>query len=267
MTPRDVSGPAATTMWLTDDSEKVWFDDHVRAAGEIAEFLAGDKISLSGRRVADIGCGDGIIDLALTIENQPEVLIGFDINPVDTNALLALARSMHYTQTLPRELRFERSEPEWLPAANASFDVVVTWSAFEHVQNPRALLADMARVLTPGGLLMLQLWPFYASEHGSHLWPRFPGEPFVQFARTDKEVEDRLRSDPKGQRMLGQYRSLNRITIVELQRCLLDTGFSIVKFELLTNLVRITDGLELERRYSLTDLGIGGIKLLARSNR
>ncbi len=267
MTPGGASVPAATTMWLTDDSEQVWFDDHVHAAREIVEFLAGDEITLNGQRVADIGCGDGIIDLALTIENRPKVLIGFDINPVDTNALLALARSMHYTETLPRELRFERSEPEWLPAANASFDVVVTWSAFEHIANPRALLAEVARVLTPGGLLMLQLWPFYASEHGSHLWPWFPGEPFVQFARTDKDVEERLRDDPKGRRMLDQYRSLNRITVAGLQRYLVDAGFSIVKFELLTNLVRITDGLELERRHSLTDLGIGGIKLLARSNR
>jgi SAM-dependent methyltransferase len=260
---------------VPDESERTWFDTHVRAASEIAEFLAADKISLSGQRVADIGCGDGIIDLALTLEQRPQQLVGFDVNPVDSEALLALARSMGYAQTLPPELEFKRSHPEFLPIANSSLDVVVSWSAFEHVRDPRALLAQTARVLTPGGFLMLQLFPFFASEHGSHLWPWFPDEGFVQFTRSDSEIEQRLDEDPAGRPALGLdnkgglemltlYRDLNRITIAELQRCLIAASFSVVKFELMTRVVRLPAG-RLERRYPLTELGVDGIKLLARS--
>jgi SAM-dependent methyltransferase len=260
---------------ILDESERTWFDDHVRAAGEIGEFLAADEISLGGQRVADIGCGDGIIDLALTLEHRPQQLVGFDINPVDSDALLAMAQAMDYAQALPPELEFKRSQPEFLPVANSSFDVVVSWSAFEHVGNPRALLTQIARVLTPGGFLMLQLFPFYASEHGSHLWPWFPDGGFIQFTRSDREIEQRLHDDPAAERALGLdkkrglemltlYRDLNRITIAELQRCLIAAGFSVVKFELMTRIVRLPAG-RLEQRYPLTDLGIDGIKLLARS--
>ena len=62
--------------------------------------------------------------------------------------------------------------------------------------------------------------------------------------------------------MLAQYHGLNRVTVDELQRCLVDTGFSVHKLELITHQVRLPKGLD--RRYSFADLGIAGLKLLAR---
>lgn len=53
------------------------------------------------------------------------------------------------------------------------YDVVVTWSALEHVAEPVSMLREIRRILRPGGVLFLQLWPFYYSDRGSHLWPRF----------------------------------------------------------------------------------------------
>jgi hypothetical protein len=46
-----------------------WFTEHFdEAAGKILDFLDGDGISLEGRRVGDIGCGDGIIDLGVALK-------------------------------------------------------------------------------------------------------------------------------------------------------------------------------------------------------
>lgn len=44
---------------------------------------------------------------------------------------------------------------EFLPYADATFDMVVCWDVIEHVQSPRAMLAEIYRVLKPGGMLFL----------------------------------------------------------------------------------------------------------------
>jgi SAM-dependent methyltransferase len=44
---------------------------------------------------------------------------------------------------------------EALPLADGGYDVVTCWDVLEHVQAPDALLAELARVLRPGGLLLI----------------------------------------------------------------------------------------------------------------
>jgi 2-polyprenyl-3-methyl-5-hydroxy-6-metoxy-1,4-benzoquinol methylase len=62
-----------------------WFREHFdEAAQAILDFFAGDGIELDGKRVADIGAGDGIIDLGLALKGTPTRLVGFDI--VETDA-------------------------------------------------------------------------------------------------------------------------------------------------------------------------------------
>lgn len=42
-----------------------------------------------------------------------------------------------------------------LPAADASFDVIVSSEVIEHLENPRAMYRDLFRLLKPGGLLIV----------------------------------------------------------------------------------------------------------------
>jgi SAM-dependent methyltransferase len=247
----------------TADGATRWFKEHFEdAADEILDFLSGDGILLEGRRVADIGCGDGIIDLGLALKGHPEELVGYDLMNVDTGALLRAARGAGVGSELPAGLRFERSQPTAIPAPDAHFDAVVTWSVFEHVDDPVALLAEVRRVIKPDGYLFLQLWPFYDSEHGGHLWPHYEG-PFPHLLRSDeqilKEVEGRQGTDPR-RSADDEYRSLNKITLDELHRALLANRFAVAKLKLLAQAVHIPPQLS---HRSLGDLGIGGIELLA----
>ncbi len=53
---------------------------------------------------------------------------------------------------------------ESIPIASSSFDVVISIGVLEHVKNPEAAVAEMFRVLRPGGRLILEI-PFLQPEH------------------------------------------------------------------------------------------------------
>jgi ubiquinone/menaquinone biosynthesis C-methylase UbiE len=242
-----------------------WFWDHyASAADQIVEFFAGGGVELKGRAVADIGCGDGIMALGVAQRAGPARLVGYDVNAVDVELLTARAREHEVAQSLPSNLRFELSEPTTLPAADESFDIVYTWSAFEHVGDPPALFREIRRILRPEGVLMLQLWPFYYSSHGSHLWEWFP-EPYHHLVQDDDEIASAMRASGRHtsewtEYMLGEYRTLNRVTIDELQDGMADAGLTIRKFEIMGDSAHVPAG---AARIPVSQLGIAGVKLLA----
>jgi SAM-dependent methyltransferase len=248
-----------------DRHTSAWFKEHYEeAASQIVGFLAEDGIDLAGLRVADVGCGDGIIDLGVMHKGQPAELVGFDVAPTAAGELLEFARSEGVAEELPAGLEFRTCEPRHLPADDASFDVVVTWSAFEHVSDPAAVAGEIRRVMKPGGVLMLQLWPFFHSEHGAHLWQSVP-EPFIQHLRSDTEIAEVVRAagahPPElTEEFLEVYDTLNRITLDDLQRALLAGGLCVTKLQLLSETVRIPPQLF---RRSLSHLAVAGVKLLA----
>jgi ubiquinone/menaquinone biosynthesis C-methylase UbiE len=246
-------------------AESTWFWDHYEwAAGQVLEFLNESGFSLPGRDIADVGCGDGILTLGLARKAGARRVVGFDVNAVDIGHLTRQAENEGVSADLPAELEFCVSEPTRIPAESDSFDFVSTWSAFEHVADPLAVLKEIRRVLRPAGLLYLQLWPFYYSERGSHLWDWFP-DAFHHLRAHESEITEQLaasdvRPPDWTNMMIREFRHLNRITLDELQRCILGAGLSVVKLELLTNAVFVPPELA---RYSLSELGITGVKLLA----
>ena len=248
-----------------DDPRRTWFLDHYEdAADQILAFLSGDGLSLEGKRVADVGSGDGIIDLALAQRGAPAELVGFDVRRTDGAHLLEEARTFGVADALPPNLRFEASEAARIPAPDAAFDVVVTWSTFEHVSDPPAMMREISRVLARDGVLFLQLWPFYHSERGSHLWDWFP-DGFHHLVTTPEEIAQAIRERPGGTTawadyMLREFRDLNRVTVDDLHDAIVGAGLRVRKLELLSNTVHLPDA---DVRVRLTDLGVAGIKLLA----
>jgi ubiquinone/menaquinone biosynthesis C-methylase UbiE len=248
-----------------DRHTSAWFNEHYEeAANQVVSFLGEDDVKLAGLQVADVGCGDGIIDLGVMHKAGPAQLVGFDVMPTSADDLLAFARSEGVADELPPGLEFRTCEPRHLPADDASFDVVITWSAFEHVEDPLAVATEIRRILRPDGLLMLQLWPFFHSEHGAHLWQSVP-EPFIQHLRSDAEIEQAVRaagahSPELTEEFLDVYATLNRITLDDLQRALLGGGLCVTKVQLLSETVRIPPQLF---RRSLSHLAVTGVKLLA----
>lgn len=240
-----------------------WFREHYEdAPAQILDLLAADGFSLEGKDVADVGCGDGVIDLGVVHRGRPAMLVGYDIRPVDIEGLVAAATAAGIEQPLPDNLNFMVSEADRIPAVNDSFDIVYSWSVFEHVDKPVQMLSEIRRILRPDGVLFLQLWPFFYSQHGGHLWPHYDeGFPHLR-RRTEAVLEDvglAFGTDPT-RSADDEYRSLNRLTLDGLQLALLAAGFQIGRAELITNTLHLDREL---MRYRLSDLLIGGVKLLA----
>jgi ubiquinone/menaquinone biosynthesis C-methylase UbiE len=99
--------------------------------------------------VLDIGCGTGALLRTLADRLPARVaLSGVDPAP----AMIEMGRAA--LGAYPR-VRLAQATAEQLPFANASFDLVVSTVSFAHWADQRAGLAEIARVLRPGGRLAL----------------------------------------------------------------------------------------------------------------
>jgi SAM-dependent methyltransferase len=249
----------------TEHDPSQWFVDHFdHAAQEIIDFIRSDGIGLEGTLIADIGSGDGIIDFGIAMKARPAKVVGYDIRPTDLDALRRAVAAAGVSEEFPdaEHFAFVESEVDHIPAKNDSFDVVVSWSTFEHVDQPVQMLQEVHRILKAEGVFFLQLWPFFDSEHGGHLWLSVE-EPFAHLNRSPF----RLEADLKGKRGTDpsrsaddEFRSLNRITLNDLQRALLAARLRISKVELMAETVHIPAALA---SFPLADLAISGVKLLA----
>ncbi|KFN43179.1 class I SAM-dependent methyltransferase [Arenimonas oryziterrae] len=100
-----------------------------------------------GRRVLDAACGEGF-GSALLAGTAVSVL-GVDIDTVT----VAHARARYGAAD---NLRFDVADATMLDALpSASFDLIVSFETLEHVQAQEQLLDGFARLLAPGGLLLV----------------------------------------------------------------------------------------------------------------
>ena len=100
-----------------------------------------------GRRVLDAACGEGY-GSALLATTAASVL-GVDL----ATAAVDHARARYGARA---NLRFERGDATALDELpDAAFDLVVSFETLEHVAAQESMLAGFARVLAPGGLLLL----------------------------------------------------------------------------------------------------------------
>ena len=100
----------------------------------------------AGKRVLDVACGEGY-GSALLAQHAAHVT-GVDIS----EQALAHARAAYAAQG---NLRFEAGSCAQLPLADASVDLAVSFETIEHIEEQERFLDELARVLTPEGVLVL----------------------------------------------------------------------------------------------------------------
>jgi 2-polyprenyl-3-methyl-5-hydroxy-6-metoxy-1,4-benzoquinol methylase len=151
---REAELTARIDRWL---AHMTWRPDYARwREGRIwQERIQADRLrliaryggALPGRRILDLGSGMGGASVALMLEGAAP--LAFEYNR-EYCGIIAL-RAERYGLALP----VVNGAGERLPFADASFDMAICWDVVEHVQNPERLLAELARVLRPGGRVLL----------------------------------------------------------------------------------------------------------------
>lgn len=103
-----------------------------------------DLRPLKGRRAADVGCGAGLLA-------EPLARLGAEMSAVDAAPEnIAAARAHALGQGLKIDYRVGGGE-----SLEGPYDLVTCLEVLEHVAEPRGFVSGLARILAPGGLLIL----------------------------------------------------------------------------------------------------------------
>lgn len=186
----------AARWWDPDGESRPLHDlNPVRAA-----YVAG-RADLRGAKVADIGCGGGLLSEALA-------RAGANVTAIDLGEKLIQIAKLHlFESNLQVDYRVQ-SSTELAEAEAASFDVVCCMEMIEHVPDPSAIVRDLSAMLKPGGQLFLSTLnrtpaafgaAIVGAEYlmrllprGTHHYAQFlkPSEVASMLRRFDLELED-----------------------------------------------------------------------------
>lgn len=185
----NVAGDVAVTVAQKRTIE----DDFIRHTGHE---LRGREVLIigagqTGREVTSLGAANRVTAIDLDVIPQgwkpgPYVQLLRQNGPVraaKTVGRKALGIDRTFSKALCKELGVERTNPAThlqmdasrMTLATDSFDLVYSFSVFEHLDDPKAVLAEAIRVLRPGGLASISLH-LYSSEGGCHDLRIFAGD-------------------------------------------------------------------------------------------
>ncbi len=100
-----------------------------------------------GLKLLDIGCGGGLLC-------EPMARLGFAVTGVDASDEGIDAARAHAAQ-MGLAIDYRAGAAEELLADGALFDLVLNMEVIEHAADPGVFLRDTARLLAPGGLMIV----------------------------------------------------------------------------------------------------------------
>lgn len=129
-----------------------WWSDDIRWVRTLKNLVPGRlswfdrQIDWQGRAVLDLGCAGGFMAEALARR-------GAQVTGIDP-AAEAIGAARAHARTGGLRIGYDVGVGEALPYDSASFDAVVCVDVLEHVADLNKVLAEVARILRPGGLFL-----------------------------------------------------------------------------------------------------------------
>lgn len=140
----------------------------------VTDFLTEvDRSAIPGNRLFDAGTGTALIPIELARRGRPLQIVASDL----AGEMLDIARVNVDSAGFANIIQLVQSDCKQLPDADATFDAVMSNSIVHHIPEPKHVLAELWRILKPGGLLFVRdlMRPDNASEV-NRLVDRYAGE-------------------------------------------------------------------------------------------
>jgi SAM-dependent methyltransferase len=137
-----------------------------RAAARLTELQEVISLSKSGRYI-ELGLGDG--SLALSLVRAGYSCDGLDLQDWRDDECRNSRVSFYHVP-----------ESGAYPCRNCEYDGAFSYNTFEHIRDPAAALAELARIVKPGGRIFLSFGPLFNSAFGLHAY-RTVHHPYPQF--------------------------------------------------------------------------------------
>ena len=134
--------------------QAIWGEGFLSPGGpaEVARVIG--THDLTGAAVLDIGCGAGGIDIALVQAHGAAYVTGLDVE----DPVIDHARSLIAAAGLNARIGLVKVAPGPLPFPPGTFDVVFSKDSIVHIPDKTTLMAEVFRVLKPGGWFLASDW-------------------------------------------------------------------------------------------------------------
>jgi len=132
-------------------------DEDPRLIAQLA--IASDMLRGEHGRTLDLGCATGSAFPMLRARE-------FDVVGIDLSSRMIAFAQQRYADD--RRIQLSRGDAEFLPFAAASFDAVTCLGVFEFLPDYAPALREIARILRPGGLLVLSIPNRISPYHITH---------------------------------------------------------------------------------------------------
>ena len=137
---------------IYDDVADRWWSDEIRWVRTLRNLVPGRlswfdrQIGWAGKAVLDLGCAGGF--MAEALHDRGARVTGID--PAEQAVTAARA----HAEAAGRAITYETGMGEALTHGGEAFDAVVCVDVLEHVADLQTVLAEIARVLRPGGMFL-----------------------------------------------------------------------------------------------------------------
>ena len=243
-----------------------WVRAHVEyVPNEVIRFCG----AISNLDILDVGCGEMLSDVAFLSRGAKHVT-GLDVHAHPRDFIGHAARAVGdagftVANDYGSRLSYAGYDGTQFPFPDNQFDLVLSWSAFEHVPDVLPVLREARRVVKPRGRVFIQVYPWFHCFWGSHLTD-YIDEPYFHLRRPLEWVQTKLQdyiathadqsefilgslssSTPLSYaathadqaefilgHMLPEYRKLNRYSARLFLRDVMEAGFSIETLESVT---------------------------------
>ena len=242
---RSMVDPVAAAEPPTDQGLRDRATKAAKVVGEAATFVAATAGEPLAGRILEVGCYDGASAYQLALLTGTSVVAsdlaryyvvqrpGATVDPDLSHQQELLARIRERAAiaagVAPTLVDFVEDDISRSTLETASFDAIVSFEMLEHVQQPAAAFAEMARLVRPGGIVYHDYNPFFSSKGGHSLCTlAFPwGHARLDAADFERYLRE-LRPTEVDQALRFYRESLNRMTLADLRAAVAAAGLELL---------------------------------------